>query len=91
MHANIVDVPCAYEDSSIQSRGDGGLVLLDRSSNLVRFILPPVFLGLFDSFQLQGVGVDAFLQLLNLVSGELVVANEQIASSYVEIALRLPT
>ena len=65
------------------------MVFLDGTSDLVSLVLPTLLLRLPDAFELVRVGVDALPKAIDLVGGETVMANEEVAHGYIEVTLSL--
>ena len=82
-------LPCANKHPPIELRRDRRLVLLDAPGDLVRLLRPAVLGERLDALELERVRVDPFLQTLNLVDGEPLVPDEQIAHGDIQITLAL--
>ena len=82
-------LPRANEHPPIELRRDRRLVLLDATRNLVCLILPAILGDSLDALKLERVHVDPFLQTLDLVDGEPVVSDEEVAHGDVQVTLAL--
>ena len=68
---------------------DRRLVLLDGPRNLVCLLLPAILGNRLDALELERVRVNPFLQTIDLVNGEPLVSDEQVAHGDVQITLAL--
>jgi len=81
--------PCANEHPAIELRRNRRLVLLDVARDLVRFVFPALLGDRLDALELERVRVDPFLQAFDLVDGEPVVSDEEVAHGDVQVTLAL--
>ena len=81
--------PCANEHPAIELRRNRRLVLLDVTRDLVRFVFPALLGDRLDALELERVRVDPFLQAFDLVDGEPVVSDEEVAHGDVQVTLAL--
>jgi hypothetical protein len=85
----VVSSPRANENPTTELRRDGHLVLLDGTRDLVRLFLPALLGDRLDVLELKRVRVDPFLEALDLVDGEPVVSDEEVAHGDVQVTLAL--
>jgi len=85
----VASSPRANENPTIELRRDGHLVLLDVARDLVRLFLPALLGDRLNVLELERVRVDPFLEALDLVDGEPVVSDEEVAHGDVQVTLAL--
>ena len=89
MGKGIGSSPRANEHAAIELRRNRRLVLLDVARDLVRFVFPALLGDRLDALELERVRVDPLLQAFDLVDGEPVVSDEEVAHGDVQVTLAL--